>query len=90
MSLHQIFHKASLHNSQPKRIHLQTKIVLLVTAILIVTGAISLIIVHDNTTGNENILTSLSRRLFPVGNGQNGRFQHHRYQRSFSACENDS
>lgn len=49
-----LFTRRSLHNSQPKRIHLQTKIVLAITAILIVTGAISLMIFQANTTGNEN------------------------------------
>ena len=43
-----------LQNSQPKRILLQTKIVLTVTAILIVTGAVMLMIFQANTTGREN------------------------------------
>jgi trk system potassium uptake protein TrkH len=43
-----------LQNSQPRRILLQTKIVLTVTAILIVTGAVMLMIFQANSIGREN------------------------------------
>jgi trk system potassium uptake protein TrkH len=49
-----LFTRQSLQNSQPKRIRLQTKIVLTATAILIVTGAITLMIFQANTIGHEN------------------------------------
>jgi len=49
-----LFTKRSLQNSQPKRLQLQTKIVLTVTAILIVTGAVILMIFQANTIGHED------------------------------------
>ena len=49
-----LFTKRSLQNSQPKRLQLQTKIVLTVTAILIVTGAVTLMIFQANTIGHED------------------------------------
>jgi trk system potassium uptake protein TrkH len=48
------FTKRSLQNSQPKRLQLQTKIVLTVTAILIVTGAVTLMIFQANAIGHKD------------------------------------
>jgi potassium uptake TrkH family protein len=49
-----LFTKRSLQNSQPKRLQLQTKIVLTVTAILIVTGAVTLMIFQANVIGHKD------------------------------------